>query len=182
MSDFFPGFLATTPTVDINQPITVAQPYAGEMIRAQPSATGGGSIFTAENLEALAEAAKGVSGLAAGIAGQRQAKAEARMAKMIARENANRIYRRLRAIADRGRAIAGAQGTTMAGNPMLTYESNLNEAELAAATEIFEGEGQALSLEEEGRQRFRKGIYDFGQGAVRAYSAMRPGTALLRRV
>lgn len=139
--------------VDVNQGFSLSQPMSG-------SANAGGdspSLFGFK-LPTAEAPLQGITEIAQGIAAYKQGKAEAELAKKLAAENAIRVYTRLRGIAETGRTIGAAQGTTGTGSERILYGANLNAARLGANTALFQGQAQAMALRRAAELRLRAGI------------------------
>ncbi len=117
---------------------------------------------------AIPSITEGINKGTAGIAGYRLALAEAKQAERIAGENERRVYAIQRHVATQIRALTGAQGTTMSGNPAAAELDALEQARIMANDEKYRGKVASLALRKQANESLWQGIEGFTGGIVKA--------------
>ena len=147
--------------VDVSQGFSMAPGMSG----------GGGGLPGMGNLpSAVSDINKGT----AGIASYRQLKAEARATDRILAENQRRAYVIHRAVAGDIRAKTGAQGTTMAGNPMAAEVDALEQARIIANDIKLQRKQAKLAYSQAQNAAIWQGVEGFTGGIVK-------GSGILQR-
>lgn len=142
-------------------PVDVSQGFS-----MAPGMSGGGAAGGMGGFN-LPSAVSDINKGTAGIAGYRRAMAESRVIKQVAGENQRRAYAIHAHIASRIRALTGAQGTTMSGNPEAAEMDALEVARIIANDEKFRGKQAWIAKRDEANAALWQGIQGFTAGMVK---------------
>ena len=134
-----------------------------------------GAVFT--GLSAGSQLLQGLAGYRSAQTNAAYMNAAAKQALQAGAANEDIAAARGRAEVGALRATVGAQGTTMAGSPMLVYLDSVKNAALTSAQQYYEGKLKSYSLTQQAKMTKQGGLFDLLGGGVRAIGGL--GSALL---
>lgn len=119
---------------------------------------------TGDNLQALTKTGFALGAAGRAIGGYRQEKAMGKIAETLARQKAFRLTNEGLKAASRARAVAGAQGRTGAGSPLLAELASVQNAVTDARSALYEGNVAKF----ESDQRAKKQLYKAPEEILKA--------------
>lgn len=175
LPEFLGGAAAGTGLATAAGGATVGGVLGAAPVAAAASGIPWGAVFT--GLGAGSQLLQGLAGYRSAQTNAAYMDAAAKQALQAGAANEDIAAARGRAEVGALRATVGAQGTTMAGSPMLVYLDSVKNAALTSAQQYYEGQLKSYSLTQQAKATRQGGLFDLLGGGVRAIGGL--GSALL---